>query len=330
MKHTDLNLVLNPLSSKGPLAERLRKSVPRRRVSNSATHEQRNRWVRHLLGRSWVAAALALLGFGICQIALAQAALKTAVPNPNLQTQVEQSTVQLSAIDRQQWNLTEADWDRYEEIMRGPRRFWSPGVDPLTVLGAEARTDAERQRYAEMLVNQERARAEKELAFTRAYGDAWLRMYGDEKFFDQDRLGIEQVQPFLPQDRIAYFLDEKCAACADVITQVAQRIAYLPWPSMDLYFVNTKEDAIQHWANNARIPKELVEQGRITINIDEGSLSHLQGTSSPQYPAVFVRRGDEFNPIEPATLLRNDLYGTGGVPAGDEKGFMDRIMGIFR
>ncbi|STE82362.1 integrating conjugative element protein, PFL_4693 family [Escherichia coli] len=53
----------------------------------------------------------------------------------------------------------------------------SPGLDPLTVLGIEARTDAERRQLAEKWVKAEYERTEKELAFQREVNAAWKRLY---------------------------------------------------------------------------------------------------------------------------------------------------------
>ncbi|HHN8892213.1 TPA: TIGR03759 family integrating conjugative element protein, partial [Escherichia coli] len=38
-----------------------------------------------------------------------------------------------------QWGLSEEDYRRYRTLMEGPRGIQSPGLDPLTVLGIEAR-----------------------------------------------------------------------------------------------------------------------------------------------------------------------------------------------
>ncbi|MGH8538247.1 MAG: hypothetical protein ACREXM_17795, partial [Gammaproteobacteria bacterium] len=71
-------------------------------------------------------------------------------------TQVEQS---------KRWGLTGEDWQRYERLMTGPRGIWSPHLDPVTALGVHAESDAERRRYAEILVRLERERTEREFAF---------------------------------------------------------------------------------------------------------------------------------------------------------------------
>jgi hypothetical protein len=52
---------------------------------------------------------------------------------------------------------------------------YSPGIDPLTALGIEARSAEERRRYADLQVQAERRRVEKELAYQRAYDEAFAR-----------------------------------------------------------------------------------------------------------------------------------------------------------
>ncbi|HHV7458432.1 TPA: TIGR03759 family integrating conjugative element protein, partial [Escherichia coli] len=76
-----------------------------------------------------------------------------------------------------QWGLSEEDYRRYRTLMEGPRGIQSPGLDPLTVLGIEARTDAERRVLAEKWVKAEYERTEKELAFQREVNAAWKRLY---------------------------------------------------------------------------------------------------------------------------------------------------------
>src|SRR5699024_3163996 len=90
------------------------------------------------------------------------------------------------------WGLDEEELDRYEQLMQGSRGIWSPGLDPVTALGVEAKTEQERRRYAEMLVEVEKARVERELAFQRAYDDAWSRLYPDEM----------PITPFLVNEQV--------------------------------------------------------------------------------------------------------------------------------
>lgn len=77
----------------------------------------------------------------------------------------------------QEWNLNPLEWQRYKSVMAGPRGIYSPDLDPLSALGIEARSDEERRHFAELQVQAEAQRTAKELAYQRAYDDAWKRLY---------------------------------------------------------------------------------------------------------------------------------------------------------
>ena len=59
----------------------------------------------------------------------------------------------LSTSDRvraQLWDLSETEWQRYQQLMQGIRSSISPStISPIEVLGIHARDEAELQRYAE-------------------------------------------------------------------------------------------------------------------------------------------------------------------------------------
>ncbi|OBX34893.1 hypothetical protein A8U91_03956 [Halomonas elongata] len=70
------------------------------------------------------------------------------------QTQVDE--IDRDEIQRSQaeaWGLTDQEWSRYQKLKDRPRGTWSPDLDPITMLGIEARSEAERRHYAELLSN---------------------------------------------------------------------------------------------------------------------------------------------------------------------------------
>ena len=75
------------------------------------------------------------------------------------------------------WGLRPEEWARYRQLMQGPLGIYSPNLDPLTALGIEARSDEERNRYAELQVQAESRRVGKTLAYQRAYDAAWQRLF---------------------------------------------------------------------------------------------------------------------------------------------------------
>ena len=74
------------------------------------------------------------------------------------------------------WGLRPEEWARYRQLMQGPLGIYSPNLDPLTALGIEARSDEERNRYAELQVQAESKRVGKTLAYQRACDAAWKRL----------------------------------------------------------------------------------------------------------------------------------------------------------
>lgn len=94
-------------------------------------------------------------------------------------SQTTQSQTQSLQQKAGEWGLSPEDYQRYQQLMNGPRGIQSPGLDPLSALGIEARTPAERRQYAEKWVKEEFARTQKELDFQREINTAWQRLYPD-------------------------------------------------------------------------------------------------------------------------------------------------------
>jgi len=135
------------------------------------------------------------------------------LPARNLQSAVEQTDTQLA----QQWGLKDDEWARYRELMQGPLGVYSPNLDPLSALGIEARSDAERRRYAELQVQAEARRVEKLLAYQRAYDEAWQRLYPD-----MQRVNLPGAVSTIPSGngRLAVFVREGCAACDQTVQRL--------------------------------------------------------------------------------------------------------------
>jgi integrating conjugative element protein (TIGR03759 family) len=175
-------------------------------------------------------------------------------------TQVQAATQQAG-----QWGLSPEVMQRYRGLMAGPRGIQSPGLDPLSALGIEARTDAERREYADKWVRAEFARTEKELRFQREVNAAWQRLYpqvlpvsmGSSAGIAHDTGG-----------RLALFVRAKdCGQCD------ARLAAVLADPRpVDIYLVDSRGDdaVLRQWAGAHRIPPERVRQHSVSLNHDGG------------------------------------------------------------
>jgi len=157
------------------------------------------------------------------------------------------------------WGLKPDEWARYRELMRGPLGLLSPGLDPLTALGIEARDDAERLRYAEHQARFEAHRVEKLLAFQRAYDEAFQKLFAG-------------LLPIGPEARLAVFVKDNCAACEKKVKQLQAAGS-----AFDIYFVDTKPDdtRLRAWAKKAGVDPAKVSARTVTLNHDDGRWSRL-------------------------------------------------------
>lgn len=187
------------------------------------------------------------------------------------QTQVDEiDRDELQRSQAEAWGLTDQEWSRYQELKERPRGTWSPDLDPITMLGIEARSEAERRHYAELLVEQQRKRVERELAFQKAYDAAWQRLHPDESRVNFFALGRSQTaQSLLSTDtavpsryNVVVALDD-CNRCDAEVQRLMDQGAL-----MDIWVVDSdgNDDAIRQWATEVGIPADRVRQGQITLN----------------------------------------------------------------
>ena len=87
---------------------------------------------------------------------------------------VQQSSVQDLKQQAGQWGLSQDDYERYQSLMNGPRGIQSPGLDPLSTLGIEARSQAERRQYAEKWVKEEDRVRSRQITLNHD-GGRWMR-----------------------------------------------------------------------------------------------------------------------------------------------------------
>lgn len=203
-----------------------------------------------------------------------------------------------------QWGLSEADWQRYKTLMQGVRGRLSPNISPIEALGIHARTDDERQRYAEMWAKALREDTERVLAFQHAYDNAWKRLYGDEPLIDLSRLPQRQSKMLLQSgDRILFFAASSCAACGPALEVLLAKVQRTPRLGLDVYLIDSGNDdgRVRAWAKEHGIPPELVRSRTVTLNHDSGALARLSGFTGT-VPYIARRRGAQVTRIEPQTL----------------------------
>lgn len=233
--------------------------------------------------KPWGGSLSAIRKTVLLALCLLPVTISAAPPAPGIQTsaasQSRQSDSQTQDLQRDslaealanEWGITPQEFTRYQTLMQGPRGIYSPGLDPLTALGIEARTEEERRRYAELQVQAERQRIDKELAYQRAYDAATARMYPGEKVIQLNSSPASSpslgTPVMLGNGRLAVFVKDDCAPC---ITQVQALQAKKA--TFDLYFVGSQgnDERIRRWAILAGIEPDNVRSRQITLNHDQG------------------------------------------------------------
>ncbi|WP_099074360.1 TIGR03759 family integrating conjugative element protein [Proteus alimentorum] len=206
-----------------------------------------------------------LVLLGISVLTVSTGGMATQNQHQVLKTEQQALEQSLLAENAQEWKLTEKEWQRYEMLKKGKRGLFSPNLDPLTLLGIEARTYEERRYFAELVVKQEFQRVEAELAFQREVNQAWLRLYPE----------MLPIQNEIRESRQALFLKENCPVCEAKLAKLIKQNQLI-----DIYLVGSagKDDVIRHWAKKHHIPIEKVKNRHITLNHDNGIwLKHGNG-----------------------------------------------------
>lgn len=221
---------------------------------------------------------LSLLLFPICLVPASGWSAPATVETQ--QQSSEQAPLQhaQSAAQAKAWGLTDDEWATFEHLRSGPRQYWSPQLDPLTTLGVEADSDPERQRYAELQVRLEARRAERELAYQKAYTAAWARLFPGLLPVQ----GMGEAIPPSSNPRYAVFVEDPCATCEASLHQWLSTGARL-----DIYLVGSQGDGerIRQWARKVGVTPDQVGSGQVTLNHDRGRWFAL-GASRP-LPARF-------------------------------------------
>lgn len=221
-------------------------------------------------------------------------------------TSGQNSSVELSfttAKKANSWGLKADEWKRYETIMEGPRGYWSPGLDPLTALGVEAKTDAERMRYATLQVIAEFNRVEGELAYQRAYNQAFKKQFPDSVLIGEaqpkqpDFLKHQLPASGLQEVPVTLFVSLNCALCDATVSK-----AVASQKRVDVYVIGAEgDDAIRKWAANVGIQPQQVQRRQITLNHNKDELKLVTGKATvkpEQLPLAFKRVGQAWQKID--------------------------------
>ncbi|NMZ33985.1 TIGR03759 family integrating conjugative element protein [Pseudomonas proteolytica] len=204
---------------------------------------------------------------------------ESVIENIRIQEQFTSTREQSKA---HEWGLKAREWQRYRELMEGPLGVYSPGIDPLTALGLEARDSEEQKRYTEMQAHAEYRRITKLFAYQNAYDEAFARLYPN--LLPVDLIGADntpQSSPITEPVRLMVFVSIDCKGCVEQVKRLQRSDHHF-----DLYMVGARgnDELIRGWANKAGIDPKKVRSRDITLNHDGGRWASLGDGGS--FPAV--------------------------------------------
>lgn len=207
------------------------------------------------------------------------------------------------------WGITNEEMARYDELTSQGGIYSQLGKDltVLEVLGMEARSEAERQKYARLMVEQEIRYQQNVLAFEVAKMDVMKEKYPNmEIWYTKEELRQKSLPDLLKglasyQDKrlVIYVGDECDSDCQDYITKV--RSSASSSTRVDIFFTNTRgddkklRDAVSKLGLN---PKD-IDGTTLTVNHDKGYFARLKVDGVKTLPmAVRLDKTGEVVPVQ--------------------------------
>ncbi len=204
------------------------------------------------------------------------------------------------------WQLSPAEWQRYETLMQGDAKYQFSQLDPVWVLGIYATTQVERERYARKFLELSEQRLQRALAFNEAFRKVSVDYFMDQAVVDLDQFyaifGEERPPQHtavnLPQqgDTLVFFLNPTSSPSLAAYQRMRELMDNASGVTLEIYFGgDVKTDDIQKWAQHANLSQRAVQDGRITLNYDQGAAAAFEVS---RFPAGFIVRGDTAMPVE--------------------------------
>ena len=212
------------------------------------------------------------------------------------------------------WSLDTKEYQRYQQLMRGPLGYWSRNIDPLLALGMFAETPAQQRRFAELYARQEFELTERTLRFQQAYRAAFQRLYPNVDTVDQRLLApyrLHQQQKetvkaarwlakkqFQDGDRVMVFAPARCDQCSTMIPRLMSLVSGTRNAGIDVYVRNASDDdAVRAWAQAHQIHAKQLGDNALTLNRDEGLWQRLHSRSSnntTEEVPIYLKRNGQF------------------------------------
>lgn len=208
---------------------------------------------------------------------------------------VQLSTAQIH--EAKVWGLTADEEKRYVLLMQNKSAIYYDGLrqTPIDVLGINARTQQERNHFAEISALFEAQKVSKNIAWNNAFYMAYNKLFKDVLVVgntDLSRYSPRQYKPIAlePNDNL-YFFIKPTDAVKIILLSLSEALKSTASTHLHIMLLNTNDIGIQTWANRHQIPKEMVASSQISLNHGELNFSALQNMNK-KTPLLLLARNN--------------------------------------
>ncbi len=223
--------------------------------------------------------------FGFSSVAFAQNATTEVGQD---QAEVQEFNVNELRVDDgflKSWGITKEEYARFIYLKRNtPRGVITPQANPLYYLGLEARTPAERERFAQKVAQMEFENAQKGSEWRAAVQAAAVKLYGQgdlvdlKKGMDLEQM-LEKTAASLKGGRrgsvVGYggagvnrqiYVSSDCDDCLPVYKKALRDLTSGSLTRLEIVFpAGTPDLQIRQWATKAGVPIELNKRGVVEL-----------------------------------------------------------------
>lgn len=224
--------------------------------------------------------------------------------------QIQSSVTESMTKQAEAWGITTEELERYQDLNSEGSIYSTLGKDltVLEVLGMEARTDAERQRYARLMVEQETRYQKNLIAFESARMDVLKTQYPDMAMWKSEEELRQKSLPELLQglarhhDKrlVIYASADSCnSKCQDYITKVRKSASRST--RVDIFFTNTRgsDQTLRKAVAAVGLSSEDIDGTNLTVNHDKGYYARMQVEGVKTLPmAVKLDSSGKVTPVD--------------------------------
>lgn len=196
------------------------------------------------------------------------------------------------------WGISELDMKRYKALMsnKSGQYYKNKELSPIEVLGINAQDNTQRSYFAEMLVKANIQRFAKELAFEKAYTNAYKNYITEKKLPIVRAFNTDKYSPFnykavdiMDYDNLMLFVKTTDAA-RRIIGPLLSEIINNDKIQLNIYLMDNSIDknVVFNWAKKMNISSELVSNKKITLNVGYQDFKKIN--PDPNTPTLYLIR----------------------------------------